>query len=47
MDAALAADTGLLRTAESGAQVAQEPAFDPAQADLDLDGEPPRGTRTP
>jgi hypothetical protein len=40
VDATFAADTGVLRTAERSAQVAQEPAVDPAQADLDLDGEP-------
>src|SRR5574337_75620 len=36
MHAALAPDAGLLGAAERGAQVAQEPAVDPAQADLDL-----------
>src|ERR1700732_4259011 len=40
MHAALAADARSLRTAEGGAQVAQEPTVDPAQADFDLHGEP-------
>src|SRR5487761_2213873 len=39
MHAALAADAGLLRAAERGAQVAQEPAVDPADADFDFRGD--------
>eukprot|EP01136_Pigoraptor_vietnamica_P037655 Opistho-1_new@105924 len=41
--AAFAADARGLRSAEGGAQVAQEPAVDPADADLDLPGHAVRG----
>src|ERR1035437_1364907 len=39
MHAALAADPGLFRAAEGGAQVAQEPAVDPADADFYFRGD--------
>lgn len=39
MHAAFAADAGLLGAAEGGAQVTQEPAVDPGDADLDRRGD--------